>query len=199
MEYNLTASQIKEKYKITNQTLYNWRKNQNISYIKLPSGKFMYRDIQDKTNQSSKKNVAYVRVSNSKQKDDLNKQKQILREYMTSNGFIVDAIYSDIASGMNSNRIEFNKMIKDCIDGKINKIFITYKDRFVRFGFDYFVSILKNFNVEIVVLNATTEEDFQSELTNDLISIIHHFSMKLYSNRRKELKDLEKKLKDDNN
>lgn len=199
MEYNLTASQIKEKYKITNQTLYNWRKNQNISYIKLPSGKFMYKDIQDKTNQSSKKNVAYARVSNSKQKDDLNKQKQILRDYMTSNGFIVDAIYSDVASGMNSNRIEFNKMIKDCIDGKINKIFITYKDRFVRFGFDYFVSILKNFNVEIVVLNATTEEDFQSELTSDLISIIYHFSLKLYSNRRKEIKEIEKKLKDDNN
>lgn len=118
---------------------------------------------------------------------------------MTSNGIIVDEIFSDIASGMNSDRIEFNKMLKECIDGKINKIFITYKDRFVRFGFDYFVSILKNFDVEIVFLNATSEEDFQSELTNDLISIIHHFSMKLYSNRRKELKDLEKKLKDDNN
>lgn len=49
-----------------------------------------------------------------------------------------------------------------------------------------------------MVLNATTEEDFQSELINDLISIIRHFSMKLYSNRRKELKYLEKKLKDDN-
>jgi len=32
------------------------------------------------------------------------------------------------------------------------------------------------------------EEDFQTELTEDLISIIHHFSMKMYSNRRKMLK-----------
>ena len=37
-----------------------------------------------------------------------------------------------------------------------------------------------------------TNSDFQKELTNDLISIIHHFSMKLYSNRRKKLKEIEK-------
>ena len=45
--------------------------------------------------------------------------------------------------------------------------------------------------MKIVVLNSTKEEDFQTELTQDLVSIIHHFSMKMYSNRRKLLKDLE--------
>jgi predicted site-specific integrase-resolvase len=37
----------------------------------------------------------------------------------------------------------------------------------------------------------TEEKDFQEELTEDLIAIIHHFSMKMYSNRRKALKELE--------
>ena len=50
-------------------------------------------------------------------------------------------------------------------------------------------------------INLTKEEDFQTELTQDLISIIHHFSMKMYSNRRKELNALKKVLqqKSENN
>ena len=43
------------------------------------------------------------------------------------------------------------------------------------------------FGNEIEIVNLTKEEDFQTELTQDLISSIHHFSMKMYSNRRKEL------------
>jgi predicted site-specific integrase-resolvase len=52
-------------------------------------------------------------------------------------------------------------------------------------GFKLMESIFSNFGTKIVVINATKEEDFQQELTTDLISIIHHFSMKLYSNRQK--------------
>jgi predicted site-specific integrase-resolvase len=49
------------------------------------------------------------------------------------------------------------------------------------------------FGTEIEVVNLTKEEDFQTELTQDLISIIHH---------RKELNALKKVLqqqKDENN
>ena len=43
--------------------------------------------------------------------------------------------------------------------------------------------------------NKIDEENYEKELTEDLISIIHHFSMKMYSNRRKQLKEIENKLK----
>ena len=39
----------------------------------------------------------------------------------------------------------------------------------------------------------------QIELTQDLIAIIHHFSMKMYSNRRQKLKEFAKDLEDENN
>ena len=96
---------------------------------------------------------------------------------------------------MNENRNYFNKIIDMVLDNKVDKVFISYKDRFTRFGFNYFQNMFKKFNTEIVILNLTKEEDFQDELVNDFISIIHHFSMKMYSNRRKELNDLKKKLK----
>lgn len=52
---------------------------------------------------------------------------------------------------------------------------------------------------EIIVLNSTSEITFEQELTQDLISIIHHFSMKMYSNRRQKFKELAKELENENN
>jgi predicted site-specific integrase-resolvase len=154
----------------------------------------MYKDFSEEDKKSERKNVIYARVSNTKQKEDLVRQEQVIRDYMVSNGIKVDEVYSDIASGMNAERKEFNRLLEDCISGKINTIYISYKDRFVRFGFEYFLKFLDNFDVTIEILNSTTEEDFQSELTEDLISIIHHFSMKMYSQRRKQLNAIKKEL-----
>jgi predicted site-specific integrase-resolvase len=44
------------------------------------------------------------------------------------------------------------------------------------------------------IINATIETTFEDELIQDLISIIHHFSMKLYSNRRHQLKKIKNEL-----
>lgn len=113
---------------------------------------------------------------------------------MISKGVIPKEIYDDVASGMNENRKSFNKLIDAVISGKIENIYISYKDRLTRFGYQYFETLFEKFGTKIIVINSTTEEDFQSELTQDLISIIHHFSMKMYSNRRKILKELQKNL-----
>ncbi len=141
-------------------------------------------------------NVIYCRVSNNKQKDDLKRQIDLIREFVIKNGLICDLIISDIASGMNENRKGLNELFSLIFDRKVSKLFISYKDRLSRFGFEYFKKIFSEFGTEIVVLNSTKEEDFQQELTQDLISIIHHFSMKMYSNRRKILKNLKNQLKE---
>lgn len=193
-----TAKQIKDKYGISSQTLYNWRKNNKIEYSVLPSGSFVYRDplAVDEDAADFRMNVIYARVSNTKQKDDLDHQISVISEYMVKNGYKIDKIYSDIASGMNENRREFGRLMNAIVAKEISHIFVSYKDRLTRFGFGYIERICSQFGVEIVVLNSTKEEDFQTELTQDLISIIHHFSMKLYSNRRKQLKEFKKILSD---
>jgi predicted site-specific integrase-resolvase len=116
---------------------------------------------------------------------------------MVSKGIKVDEEFTDIASGMNEDRKDFNKLLKQCLEGNIDTIFITYKDRLTRFGFGYFESILKELGTTIEVVNATKEEDFQQELIQDFVSVIHHFSMKMYSNRRKILNDTKKLLQND--
>ena len=196
----IKSKEFKKILGLSNQALYERRKKGQLKFKKVNEVYFYWLEENIETD-TSRYNVLYCRVSNTKQKDDLDKQEQVLKEYAISNGFKVDYIFKDIASGMNESRKDLNELIKLVVENKVNKVFISYKDRLTRFGYNYFEYIFKMFGTEIVVVNLTKEEDFQTELTQDLISIIHHFSMKMYSNRRKELNVLKKVLqqKSENN
>ena len=137
-------------------------------------------------------------MSNTKQKEDLEKQIKILSEFMVTKGLIVDYVFSDVATGMNEDRKGFNKLVKEVTEGYIDTIYISYKDRLTRFGYGYIEKWFSLYGAKIVYINFTKEEDFQTELTEDLISIIHHFSMKMYSNRRKVLKLAQENLRNIN-
>lgn len=65
------------------------------------------------------------------------------------------------------------------MENKIKTIFITHKDRFVRFGFDWFERFCNKFNVEIVVVKNEKLSPHQ-ELVQDIVSILHVFSCRLY-------------------
>ena len=198
-----TTAEVLNIFKIDSQTLYRWRKSGKIKSVHISSRKIMYEKesvnkllgIKSTEEKNKRKNVLYCRVSSTKQTDDLEKQKQILSDFCNSNGYIIDEIYSEIASGMNEDRIEFNKLIDSVINEEIENIYITNKDRLTRFGYKYFENLFDKFGTKIIVLNNTiNQESFEQELSSDLISIIHHFSMKMYSNRRKQLKQVEKIL-----
>ncbi len=194
------SKEFKQILGLLSQALYERRKKNQIKIKSINNIRFYW--LEDSLeNDQDRINVIYCRVSNTKQKNDLIKQEKILKEYAISAGYKIEYIFKDIASGMNESRKEFNDLLKLVFEYKINKIFISYKDRLTRFGYNYFETIFTYFGTKIEIVNLTKEEDFQTELTQDLISIIHHFSMKMYSNRRKELSKLTKclKQKDDNN
>lgn len=189
----LKSKEFKKILGLSNQALYERRKKGQLKFKKINDVFFYWLEENIETD-TNRYNVIYCRVSNTKQRDDLDKQEKVLKEYVISNGYKVDYVFKDIASGMNESRKDFNELIKLVIENKVSKVFVSYKDRLTRFGYNYFEYIFKMFGTEIEVVNLTKEEDFQTELTQDLISIIHHFSMKMYSNRRKELNALKKVL-----
>lgn len=189
----ISAREFQSIYKITGQTLHNWRQSGKAKYKRINDRKFLYWN---ETENENRINVIYARVSSSKQKEDLKRQKDVISEFMIKSGVRVDWIYEDIASGMNENRTGFSKLLDDVFSNKVKTVYISYKDRLTRFGFEYFKSIFSKFGTEIVVLNEFDSVDTseQAELTQDLIAIIHHFSMKMYSSRRKELKKFKESL-----
>jgi ISSoc2, resolvase len=127
--------------------------------------------------------VTYSRVSSHGQRDDLKSQQSFIENFVASNGLQVDENLSDIGSGLNYERKNFLKILELVEQGKIEKIIIAHKDRFVRFGFDYFQNFCKKHNTEIVIINLDSCSPEQ-EFTEDLISIIHCFSSKLYGLRK---------------
>ena len=195
----VTAKEAKNILKINATTLKSWKDKGILSYKKLSDKKILYdidSVLKDSDINDNRLNVIYARVSNTKQHNDLLNQIELVKSYCITNGIKISKVYQDIASGMNENRKDFNILINDVISGKIKNIYISFKDRLTRFGFDYFKNLFQKYNVNIVILDELEESNktFQDELTEDLISIIHHFSMKLYSNRRKKLKEIEKIL-----
>lgn len=137
-----------------------------------------------------RKVVLYARVSSGSQKDDLQSQMNYLMNFVNANGIIPDALISEVGSGLNYKRKKWNQLLVEVEEREIDKIYVTYKDRFVRFGFDWFQQFCERHGTEIVVLN-NPKTSPETELVNDLISIIHVFSCRIYGLRRynKELKD----------
>lgn len=125
----------------------------------------------------------YCRVSTQKQKKDGNlmRQKNRLLEYCVGKGYKVEAIFEEVASGINEKRRELHKMLSN-LKG-VNKIVVEYPDRLARFGFLYLEHLTKNSNVQIEVMEANQEKDTNEEMVEDLISIITSFSARIYGAR----------------
>ena len=125
----------------------------------------------------------YTRVSTNGQKDDLKNQIEFLLNFTSSKGIIVDEIIEDIGSGLNYNRRKWNKLIEECMGNKVDSIIVTHKDRFIRFGYDWFERFCAKFNTTIVVVNNESLSP-QEELVQDIVSILHVFSCRLYGLRK---------------
>lgn len=90
------------------------------------------------TENDNRQIVIYARVSTKKQKDDLQNQVTFLRQFCNAKGIIVDQCIEDYGSGLNYNRKKWNQLLDEVMEQKIKTIIVTHKDRFVRFGYDWF-------------------------------------------------------------
>ena len=123
-------------------------------------------------------------------KNDLIRQANILENYIknkTNNYKII----TDLGSGLNFQKKGLKLLINLIISKKIDKIYLTHKDRLLRFGSDLVISIAKEFGTEVIILNKE-EKTFEIELAEDVLEIITVFSSKLYGKR--SLKNKEKKI-----
>ena len=171
------------------KTLQRWDREGILVAKRNPNNRRYYTEDQyleyiGSSNKKDRKIIAYIRVSNNNQRDDLQNQITFIRNYVNAKGEILNDVIQDVGSGLNYNRKHWNNLLLNQIPkGEIEKIYITYKDRFVRFGFDWFERFCNHYNCEIVVINNPDTSPHQ-ELIEDLISIIHVFSCRIYGLRK---------------
>ncbi len=194
-----SSKKIRQILQVSSQCLYQMRITGRIETKQISDKKYLYKLPEKFISNTEPKIAIYARVSTPKQKKDLDNQINYLRQYIVSNGNIVDnsLIFSDIASGMNENRKGLNNLITEIISGTVNKVIISNRDRLTRFGYGYLKSLFDRYNCEIIEVNLTEDKSFEQELADDLISIIHHFSMKFYGKRKNKLKKIEDDIKSD--
>ena len=146
--------------------------------------------------------VIYARVSTRNQKDDLQNQVEFLKQFCNAKGIIVNQCVEDFGSGLNYNRKKWNKLLDEVMANKIKTIVILNKDRFIRFGYDWFEKFCEKFNTKIIIVNNETLSS-NEELVQDIISILHVFSCRLYGLRKyknqiKEDEEIAKELQNGN-
>ena len=197
----MKSKEVLELLQITRPTLTKYVKEGIIKTTTLPNGRYEYdtesvyaflnKDVKRKT-------YIYARVSTPKQKPDLNNQIELLKQFCFTNGYTISGIYLDIASGISfDKRKDFFKMLDEIIDNKVERVVITYKDRLSRVGFDLFFHLFKKYNCEIVVMSEVGSEKLDSqEIFEEIVSLLHCYSMKLYSKRK--VQKIKKVLTNDN-
>ena len=135
-------------------------------------------------------------------KEDLQNQVTFLRQFCNAKGMIVDQCIEEYGSGLNYNRKKWNQLLEEVMEQKIKTIVVTHQDRFIRFGYDWFERFCEKFHTMIVIIN-NEELSPQEELVQDMISILHVFSCRLYGLRKyknqiKRDEEIVKELQDRN-
>ena len=141
-----------------------------------------------------KHDVIYARVSTYKQakRGELDRQIDSLKLFAIEHNVKNLVIKKDIGSGLNGNRRQLTSLLKMIQDDKVNRVFITHKDRLTRFGFNYIKRICDFHNVEIVITSEVKNTKIESEeLAEDIVALIHSYSGKLHDLQDKIKKGME--------
>jgi len=132
--------------------------------------------------ESNRLTIAYARVSSHDQKDDLERQKQVLELYCARQGWVFEVV-ADLGSGMNYHKKGLKRLLSNVLDGRVGRLVLTHKDRLLRFGAELVFAICEAKNVEVVILNHGADTTFEEDLAKDVLEIITVFSARLYGRR----------------
>ena len=183
----MKSNEVLSMLGISRVTLCRYVKLGKIKVVELPNGYYSYNkeDVYKlKGLDIKRKKVIYARVSTSKQKKELENQIETITAYVNKNGYGIDEVYSDIASGMNLDRKGFTKLLSAVMANEVDEVFISYKDRLTRLDFDFLIRFFAQYGTKITVINSSENKSAEEELFEDLMNVIHSLSMKAYSKRR---------------
>ncbi len=110
-------------------------------------------------------------------------QVEFLKQFCNSKGMIVSQCIEEFGSRLNYNRKKWNKLLEEVMENKIKIIVISNKDRFIRFGYDWFEKFCERFHTKIIIVNNEALSP-NEEFVQDIISILHVFSCRLYGLRK---------------
>ncbi|WP_017747946.1 IS607 family transposase [Scytonema hofmannii] len=168
-------------------TLRKYADEGKIKSIKNSAGQRLY-DVESYTKGDSTgiTTICYCRVSSSKQRDDLDRQVAYMQSLYPNAEFI-----RDVGSGINFKRKGLQALLDRLLRGDKFTLIVACRDRLARFGFELIQYMVEQNGGQIVVLDKAVYCP-ESELTQDLLSILHVCRCRMHG-----LRKYSKKIKED--
>ena len=184
----MRASEVLKILRISRGTLSKYVKEGKIRTLPSSTSWNEYddNDVYSLINKGERKTFIYARVSTPKQKNDLENQIESIKLYSAAKGYKISGIYKDIASGISfDKRKDFMEMLEYILKNEVERIVISYKDRLSRVGFDLFKGLFSSFGCNIEVMYDSSDKiTDEKEIFEEIVSLLHCYSMKMYSKRR---------------
>jgi putative resolvase len=172
----MKLSEYAKKIGVSYRTAWNYFKEGKLNAYQTHTGTVIVRE-EDKPTEG--KVAVYCRVSSCENKTNLESQKKRLLDYSAARGYKVSKVITEVGSGISDTRKQWLSLLQDrCI----RLIVVEHKDRFTRFGFHGYRTLLQNEGRDIEVVNEA--ENGREDLLQDLVSIITSFCARLYGQRR---------------
>jgi putative resolvase len=171
MRLSAYAKQMGVSYK----TAFRWWKAGKLDAYQLDTGTVIVRE--PITSEAPTNVALYARVSSADQKEDLERQKQRLKDYAASRGYQVTKTVSELASGLNDSRPKFLKLLTDA---SIGVIVVEHRDRATRFGLTYIEQLMQMQGRRLEVIFPS---DTDHDLVDDFIAVITSMASRIYGRR----------------
>ena len=199
-----TIGKFAKKLGITVHTLRVWDKENKLKPEYVSNGGHRYyseeqlKELIPKLDNKKENriNIGYVRVSAKHQKDDLQRQYQIMELFLAQKGKSFKII-SDIGSGINYKKKGLNELLTLISTNQVDTLYIVHKDRLIRFGYELIEKICEIHNVKIEIINQSELKTDEQEMIDDILNIIHVFSCKMNGKRSHINKKIMEKLQND--
>lgn len=178
---------LREASKITGIpkfTLHSYAKKGILQTYRTPSNHFMFSKeclerLIHSDNIKEKQKIIYARVSTKKQEDDLERQVLYLKSLYPDYHII-----KDVGSGINWKRKGLQTILEYAMSGTLEEVVVAHRDRLCRFAFELIEHVLQRNGARITVLHEEEHKSPDTELAEDLLSIVHIFSCKEMGRRK---------------
>ena len=172
----MKLSEYAKKIGVSYRTAWNYFRAGKLNAYQTHTGTVIVRE-EDKPTEG--KVAVYCRVSSSENKTNLESQKKRLLDYSGARGYQVSKVITEVGSGINDTRKQWLSLLQD---RSIRLIGVEQKERFTRFGFHGYRTLLQNEGRDSEVVNEA--ENGREDLLQDLVGIITSFCARLYGQRR---------------
>ena len=172
-----------EFYGITGNTIRRWADNGSIIFKRTPRGprRFFPSEkciLGTQETDKPRTNYIYVRVSSSKQREDMDRQEAFLRDKYPDHQVI-----KDVGSGLNYKRKGLLKLLRMSNKNEVGEIVVFSKDRLCRFGFELLQFQFSENNTKLVV-HEQIDKSPEAEFTEDILAILQVFACRWNGKRK---------------